>query len=152
MTYDRSDMTNETNEGPRRLRRSRDRKIAGVAGGIADYLELDPTVVRLGFAVLALLGLGAVAVGYVVLWLVIPPPGAETDFEAGGELRAGQPSVLQSKVLLAVIAVLVVLALGGGIAWLGALSVQLLRISVPIWIIVIAGAYLLMRNRPTRAS
>lgn len=141
-------MTNETNEGPRRLHRSRDRKIAGVAGGIADYLELDPTLVRLGFAVLALLGLGSVAVGYVVLWLVIPPPGAEAD----AEVHAGQLPVLQSKVLLAVIAVLLVLALGGGIAWVGALSVQLLRISVPIWIIVIAGAYLLMRTRPTRAS
>jgi len=38
----------------KRLYRSRDRKIGGVCGGIAEYFNMDPTIVRLIWAVLAL--------------------------------------------------------------------------------------------------
>ena len=61
-------------EPVRRLYRSRDeRMIAGVAGGIAEYFNLDPTLVRLGL----LLGLLLVAgpfgpLVYIILILVIP--------------------------------------------------------------------------------
>ena len=51
----------------RRLTRSTNRLIAGVCAGLADYLDLDATLVRIGFIVLALfsLGFGAI-VAYVV--------------------------------------------------------------------------------------
>jgi phage shock protein PspC (stress-responsive transcriptional regulator) len=56
---------------PRRLRRSAsDVKIAGVAGGTAEYFGLDPTLVRIAFAVLSVLGgigLAAYAVGVFVM-------------------------------------------------------------------------------------
>jgi phage shock protein PspC (stress-responsive transcriptional regulator) len=56
---------------PRRLRRSAgDRRIAGVAGGVADYFGLDPTMVRIAFVLLTLvggLGLAAYAVGAFVM-------------------------------------------------------------------------------------
>jgi phage shock protein C len=39
---------------PRRLYRSRDRQLAGVAGGMAEYLDIDPTVVRILWIILAL--------------------------------------------------------------------------------------------------
>ena len=41
----------------RRLERSRsNRKIAGVAGGLAQYFDLDPVIYRVGFIILTLLG------------------------------------------------------------------------------------------------
>jgi len=54
------------------LQRSRtDRKIAGVCAGFAHHLDLDPTVVRLIWLVLAFVGGGGV-LAYVVAWIVIP--------------------------------------------------------------------------------
>ncbi len=56
----------------KKLYRSKtDRKIAGVAGGIAQYLDVDPTVIRIGFVLLALPG-GPSIIFYFILWLVIP--------------------------------------------------------------------------------
>ena len=56
----------------RRLYRSRDdRMIAGVAAGLAKYLNMDPTIVRLLFVFFALAG-GPGAVAYLVMALVVP--------------------------------------------------------------------------------
>jgi phage shock protein PspC (stress-responsive transcriptional regulator) len=61
---------------PRKLKRSADDKVLfGVAGGLARHLDVDPVLVRVGFAVLALLG-GAGVLLYVVLALVMPGDGA----------------------------------------------------------------------------
>ena len=46
--------------------------IAGVCGGIARELGWDPTVVRLGFAVIAFISIGIAFWGYVVLWAITP--------------------------------------------------------------------------------
>jgi phage shock protein C len=57
----------------RLLRRSRsDRMLAGVCSGLANYLRVDPTVVRVGLAVLAIITWGVALVGYLVAWLLIP--------------------------------------------------------------------------------
>ena len=53
------------------LTRSRNGMIAGVASGIARSLNVDPTIVRIAFALLAAFGGGGVLI-YVILWLVIP--------------------------------------------------------------------------------
>ena len=56
----------------RKLYRSRtDRKLAGVCGGLAQYFNADPTVIRVLFVVLALLG-GPGLVIYLVLWIIVP--------------------------------------------------------------------------------
>lgn len=48
-----------------------DKKIAGVCGGFAEYLDLDPTLVRLLWLMMALfVGWGVVA--YIVAWIVMP--------------------------------------------------------------------------------
>lgn len=52
-------------------RNMQDKKIEGVCSGIADYFELDPTIVRLVFAVGALLWGTAILV-YLICWMVIP--------------------------------------------------------------------------------
>ena len=56
----------------KKLTRSRtDKKIAGVCGGIAQYMECDPTVVRIIFLIALLCGsLGFWA--YLIIWLVAP--------------------------------------------------------------------------------
>lgn len=54
------------------LRRSRDdRVVAGVAGGLGRYLNVDPVIVRVAFVVLVFLG-GTGIIAYLVGWLVIP--------------------------------------------------------------------------------
>ena len=57
----------------RRLRRSDDRKIAGVCSGIADYFRVDPTLVRVLFVGGLLLGAGSLLV-YAAAWLLMPGP------------------------------------------------------------------------------
>lgn len=54
------------------MRNMNDRAIAGVASGLADYFEIDKTLVRAAFVVLPLCGFGGVAVAYPVLWLMMP--------------------------------------------------------------------------------
>ena len=50
-----------------------DKKIAGVCGGIAEYMETDPTIVRLVVVVLAIAtAVVPVLIGYVVAWMIIP--------------------------------------------------------------------------------
>lgn len=63
-------MTVET----KRLYRSRDeRMIAGVCGGIGDYFKADPTVIRVIFVILAILGFGVGGlVLYLAMWLIVP--------------------------------------------------------------------------------
>ncbi len=59
----------------RRITRSvSERKIAGVCGGIAEFFDLDPTVVRVAWIILAIIP-GAVVFGvgaYVIAWFIIP--------------------------------------------------------------------------------
>jgi phage shock protein C len=58
-------------QGKRIYRSRNDRLIAGVAGGVANYLNIDPLLVRIGFVALtALNGFGAML--YIVLWLLLP--------------------------------------------------------------------------------
>lgn len=60
-----------------RLRRSRDdRKIAGVAGGLARHLDIDPIILRVAFVVLVFFG-GAGLLLYGALWLLVPEDGTQ---------------------------------------------------------------------------
>ena len=55
-----------------KLRRSRtDRRIAGVCGGLAQFLDIDSTAVRVAMALLILFG-GMSLIAYLVMWLIIP--------------------------------------------------------------------------------
>lgn len=66
--------------GKRLYRSASDRKIGGVCGGLAEYLGVDSTLVRLVWILLALgmppLGL----IGYLIaLWIVPPAPGGRVE-------------------------------------------------------------------------
>jgi phage shock protein PspC (stress-responsive transcriptional regulator) len=59
-------------ETPKKLYRSRKSKIiAGVCGGLAEYLNLDPTIIRLAWVIFSLAyGVGVLV--YIIAWLLIP--------------------------------------------------------------------------------
>jgi phage shock protein C len=67
---------------PRQLRRSAgDKMLGGVAGGIADYLNADVTVVRVIIAALTLLNGVGLAL-YLAAWLLIPEDGEDQSIAA----------------------------------------------------------------------
>jgi phage shock protein C len=53
-----------------------DRKIAGVAGGMAAYFGVDPTLVRVVWVIVGLMGWGILA--YVIFWIVLPQSPSST--------------------------------------------------------------------------
>ena len=56
----------------RKLTRSEsDRMVAGVCSGLGKYLSIDPTIVRLIFVLMFLLG-GHGLLVYIILWIVMP--------------------------------------------------------------------------------
>ena len=68
---ERRDMTQTPSY--RELRRSQtDRKISGVCGGIADYLNVDPNLVRLAVIGLTIITGGAFALAYLIAIVVMP--------------------------------------------------------------------------------
>lgn len=52
--------------------RSNDRVLAGVCAGIAEYLDFDPTMVRIAYAFLTLFTAFSGLIFYIVLWIVMP--------------------------------------------------------------------------------
>ena len=56
----------------KRLRRSQSKVIGGVCGGIAEYLDIDPVLVRIGYLLLSILTAFSGVLVYIILWLVVP--------------------------------------------------------------------------------
>lgn len=53
-------------------RSEKDRVLGGVAGGLADFFDVDSTLVRIIFVLLTIFG-GSGFVIYLVLWIIVPP-------------------------------------------------------------------------------
>lgn len=83
------------------LRRSPSRRIvAGVAGGIAERLRVDPTLVRAGFVLLGLCG-GVGILVYIVGWVSLPIAERPVEhLDAGGQRAVGIALVIAGLVLL----------------------------------------------------
>ncbi|SDT24507.1 Phage shock protein PspC (stress-responsive transcriptional regulator) [Friedmanniella luteola] len=82
---------NHPTPGPKRLTRSRDdRVVAGVCGGLARYLNMDASLVRILTVVLTLVTSGAALVVYAIAVLVVPE-----DERVGPGAYAGPPPVWQ---------------------------------------------------------
>lgn len=114
-----------------RLRRSRtDRKVAGVAGGLARHLDVDPLVLRVTFVVLVFFG-GAGLIVYGACWLLVPEDGDDrAPFNLDERSRT---------IALVIVGVLATLALVGdswGAFWF----------PWPVAIVALVALWLLTRN------
>ncbi len=76
-------------------RSNKDKMLGGVAGGLAEYFAIDPTLVRIIFVVSLFAG-GAGVLAYIILWIVVPEepyafaaPNAGTGNAAGTEADPG---------------------------------------------------------------
>ena len=71
----RADVPDATAPARTRLFRSRtDRRIGGVCGGLAEYFDVDPTIMRVSWVIVSII-FGAVVFGvvaYLVAWFIIP--------------------------------------------------------------------------------
>ncbi len=56
----------------RLVRTSQDQMIAGVCGGLARYLGVDPTLIRVAAVVALVFGFPGAVIGYVVAWAIMP--------------------------------------------------------------------------------
>ena len=52
-------------------RSTSDKMLGGVSGGLAEYFDIDSTIVRVLFVVLTLVGGGGI-IAYIILWIVVP--------------------------------------------------------------------------------
>lgn len=128
------------------LRRSRtDRKVAGVAGGLGDYLGIDPVILRILFVVLAVFG-GSGLLLYLVAWLLIPEEGTERSEVQRFVDRNGTAAL----VILGIIVAVLLIASSQALRWSG--------FGTGLWpLVVVAGVglvvwYVLRQQGPLPAS
>ena len=125
-------------DGPRRLLRSvQDRMIAGVAGGLGRYFNVDPVIVRIAFAVSVLFG-GLGIVAYIALALFVPSDDGSAQPQA-----PAQRSLAAALGAIAFLALIAIPAIGGGILWGDGPGV-LVWIAVPI--VAAVALYLALRD------
>jgi phage shock protein PspC (stress-responsive transcriptional regulator) len=118
------------------MRRSRDdRMIAGVCGGLARYLDIDPVVVRVVVAALTVVG-GAGLVLYIAAWLLVPEDGADTSIVAARlPERLGEREVRTVGFVIA--AVIVIGAVASAGPWSGwSAPWPLLGVAVLVWLML----------------
>jgi phage shock protein C len=133
----------------KRLYRSRtNRVIAGICGGIGEYLNADPTFVRLAWVVLTLLG-GSGIILYVVAYFIIPlrpVASGETDQPAHQDFTPGRVFGILFVVIGAVILLdnleLISFHRWWHLSW---------EFALPAFLILV-GVYFLMRRGTTQAQ
>lgn len=155
MTSQRSERTGAP---PRLLRRrTSDRVLGGVAGGLGDYFNVDPLLIRIGFVGLMIFG-GAGLVLYVVAWLLIPAAGHDTSTVEGFFARLGlTPQRLAWIALVFVVVVLITnMPVGGPLDGSGAIFIGPLPGLNPtaLWalVIIVVGIVLLRRRETAPAT
>ena len=122
----------------RRLtRRSNDRVVAGVAGGLADYFGIDPIVFRIAFIALTIAG-GSGLLIYLIGWLAIPEVGETTTFAETIIARIKRTRWLGLTLIVIAVAILLGEVAGSGSPLLWAIG------------LVAVGA-MLLRDEPRRS-
>lgn len=60
------------------LKKSRNKMIAGVCGGLAEWLGWDPTIVRIGYVLISIFSIAFPGIlVYIILWVVMPTPDSD---------------------------------------------------------------------------
>ena len=131
------ELSNRESRQTQRLHRSAtDRIVAGVCGGIAEYLSIDPSLVRIAFVVGTLWGVGLLI--YIALAIILP---IETSPTASVPFSSERSHQLAGTVLV----VLGALLLAGNMGWAPWLSWNLFWPAV----LVVVGIGLLLRGSRT---
>ena len=79
----------------RRLTRSRNSMIGGVAAGVAEWIDADQALVRIAWALLVPITGGAALLAYIVAWVVLPEAPAAAATEAAAAVD-GEPVVQET--------------------------------------------------------
>ncbi len=75
-----------TYTGKRLYRSKSEKMIGGVLGGIAEYFNIDPTLVRLGYVLLTLFSAAFPGlIGYIIMWIVVPERPTGNSFHGGSQ-------------------------------------------------------------------
>jgi len=130
----------------KQLYRTKQNKVlAGVCGGIADYFEIDPTIVRIIWVLAIFAGVGIVA--YIVCWLIMPeksydPFGSSASFDTPARREESSYDREKSKRTLGFALIIVgsLFMLDKFFRWFG------MDIVIPLGIIAI-GAFILFNTR-----
>jgi phage shock protein PspC (stress-responsive transcriptional regulator) len=86
------------NKEPKRYYRSdTDRMLAGVCGGLAEYFNIDSTIVRLVAVLLAVFTSGAAVFAYVILAIIVPKRPIVTTAPKKSETKSGSTKSASSK-------------------------------------------------------
>lgn len=58
--------------GPKRLTRSKEKMVAGVLAGLANYINIDPTIVRILYVILSIASIGFPGlIAYIIMWIIV---------------------------------------------------------------------------------
>lgn len=130
----------------RRLTRSRrDRVFAGVCGGLAAYLGLDPVLVRVLYVALTLLSWGAGILLYWLAWIIIPLDAEDTPLHTASKDEPTRRDARRiAGVLLVIVGLLALLSTTFG--WFNIFSS--LRLAGPIVLVAVGLALLFWRREP----
>ena len=142
-------------------RRTTDRVIGGVAGGLGDYFNVDPLLIRIGFVGLIIFG-GAGLVLYLIAWLLMPAEGRDVSPVEAVVRSIGLTPQRIGWIAIVAAAVFVVFNLSSpisvpldpGYPYYGYYGAPL-GISPPVvfWaLVVVVAGYLLIRRRETSPS
>ena len=117
-------MTEMVEPAVRRLMRSRsDRTCAGVCGGLAEYIDWDPTIVRLLWILAIFLSSGMALFAYLVLWIVMPEAPSYAQASVG-TARDGRLTRSRDQRMLAGVC--------GGLAEFLSMDITLMRV---LWVV-----------------
>jgi phage shock protein PspC (stress-responsive transcriptional regulator) len=137
---------------PSRLTRSRDRILGGVAAGLAEYLDIDPTIVRVGWVLAVVFGLPLAILGYLILWVIMPSAETRHSEAGAGKIEATPSTEEEARrdngalllgLVLVIVGILFLLPHGDFLPWFG---FRLIHFTWPI-LLILGGVLLLMRSR-----
>jgi phage shock protein C len=132
---------------------SSDRMVGGVCSGIADYLDVDPSVARLTLVALTIMNFGVGVVFYIVAMMVMPvmPVKMSKPSEEPQEplsRKSSDGGILIGVLILIVGIVLLFHYYGSSLPWVGIIDMNsLARLALPVVLILIGSVLLMGRER-----
>lgn len=126
--------------------------IGGVCGGIADYLNIDPVLVRILWIVLTIGTAGGGFLAYLVLWLLLPVGTARTGLQEPAALKLDERNVQRAGTLLVGLGILWLLANVGVLPWLWNAFWSVMGVVFWPALLIGAGLLLLKNQKEWRTS